>query len=120
MIDLRRIRERLIACAGLLCLIATVVLSSGGVSAVRAEGEAALMSVDPVLEARLDGAAPPAPVPAAPPTPPTVAPGEEPRAGLPGVEVAPGVIVLNTRGYNYGPPVGEIDRAAMGREQPRR
>ena len=33
------------------------------------------------------------------------------------MEVRPGVIVLNTRGYNYGPPVAELDAAALRAER---
>ena len=79
---------------GLLCVVATLVLTSG-VNAVRAEdADEALMSVDPALaEAReANRAEPPAP---------TAAPEE------------PEVIILNTRGFNYGPPPGEIDPSAI-------
>ena len=54
---------------------------------------------------------------------PTVAPVVEPaatdealRPGSAGTEVEPGVIVLNTRGYNYGPSPSELDPAALGQE----
>ncbi len=79
---------------GLLCVVATLVLTSG-VNAVRAEdGEEALMSVDPALVEARDARR-------AQPSAPAAVP-EEPQ-----------VIFLNTRGYNYGPPPGEIDPAAI-------
>ncbi len=97
---------------GLACVIATLLLS-GGVSAVRADSsEEALMSVDPVLVAAAEADAQAAIVPTR-----AIAPGD-PRAGVPAAEVALGVIHFNTRGYNYGPPVGEIDAAAI-RVEPR-
>ena len=79
---------------GLLCVVATLVLTSG-VNTVRAEDAAeALMSVDPalVLAREANRAEPPAP---------TAVPAE------------PEVIILNTRGFNYGPPPGEIDPSAI-------
>jgi len=79
---------------GLLCVVATLVLTSG-VNAVRTEdADVALMSVDPALvEARgANRAEPPAPTTA---------------------RAEPEVIILNTRGFNYGPPPGEIDPSAI-------
>jgi hypothetical protein len=97
---------------GFACVIATLLLS-GGVSAVRADSpDGALMSVDPALVAAIEAKAQSEIIP-------TVAMAPvDPRAGVPAAEVAPGVIQLNTRGYNYGPPVGEIDAAAI-RMEPR-
>jgi hypothetical protein len=94
---------------GFACVIATLLLS-GGVSTVRADSpEGALMSIDPVLvAARAD---PPAALVPTPVTPP----GDQ-RAGVPAAEIAPGVIRFNTRGYNYGPPTGEISAAAIQHE----
>jgi len=83
---------------GAVCVALTLLLS-GGVSLARAESpEEPLMSVDPALvtPAAEREATAPAPVPAA---------------------VAQGVIQLNTRGYNYGPPIGAIDPAAMALER---
>ena len=54
------------------------------------------------------------------PAPPVAAPAEgveeNRRPGVPAVEVEPGVIVLNTRGFNYGPPPAELDPAALKAE----
>jgi hypothetical protein len=38
------------------------------------------------------------------------------RPGVSGVEVAPGVIVLNTRGFNYGPPPTPLAPEALKQE----
>ncbi|MEM9175929.1 MAG: hypothetical protein AAGC67_11910 [Myxococcota bacterium] len=78
---------------GGLCLVGALALTSF-VHAVRADDvEEALMSVDPTLVSP-----PAAPAPAAPEL-------SQPR-----------VRPLNTRGYNYGPPPGAIDPAAMRQE----
>ena len=100
---------------GLLCLGSTLAILPIGVSAVRAGDAAeALMSIDPLLVSGQPGAAKPTA---------DVMPGmaaatdkDALQPGRPGVEVQPGVIVLNTRGYNYGPPPTAIDPAAMERE----
>lgn len=85
---------------GVVCVALTLLLS-GGVSLARAESqEESLMSVDPALvESVVEREATPEPAP----------------APVPGA-VAQGVIQLNTRGYNYGPPIGEIDPAAIALE----
>ena len=85
-----------------------------GVRTVRAEdGAQALMSVDPALVAKEPANVEGPPVaPVAEPT----APDEAVRPGSAGTEVQPGVIVLNTRGYNYGPSPSELDPAALGQE----
>lgn len=100
--------RRLADVLGFVCLIASLLLMSLGVRTARADGEA-LKSVDPVrVEAeRQKAVAKPAP---APPPPPDAS---AQKPGLPAIEVQPGVIVLNTRGYNYGPPPSAIDPAAM-------
>lgn len=124
--------DRILTTTGVLCVLATFLLMSTGVQAVRAEGgEDAVRSVDPVLEAQLGRApdvsptaprptapnpsAPRAAIPTAQPNPVQAAPE---RPGTPGTEVAPGVIVFNTRGYNYGAPQGEIEAGAMNYEAP--
>jgi hypothetical protein len=113
----QRTTNRWTTAAGLFCLAASLLLSSTGVRAVRAEGaEEALMSIDPKLEARLEPSPPAQPAP--PPRVVTPPPEVEHRPGEPAVETQPGVIVLNTRGYNYGPPAGEIDPAALDHEAP--
>lgn len=79
-----------IGALGLLCVVAALVLTSG-VNAVRAEdADEVLMSVDPALVEA------PGAILAEPPAP-AAAPAE------------PEVIILNTRGFNYGPPTVEID-----------
>lgn len=120
--------------AGLGCLMATLSLLSPGVDVVRAD-DAALMSVDPALVAAAertsrpnaspdpDRAAPgepsPAPPPAAPASNPFVSVDDAEKASLPGVsgiEIQPGVVVLNTRGYNYGPPPTPLAPEALKQE----
>ena len=115
--------NRIVTSTGILCVIATFSLMSAGVQAVRAEsGDEANMSIDPVLEANLlEDASPPAVPPAAPaPHGATETPdGKAPsRPGVAGHEARPGVIVLNTRGYNYGPGPGSLDPAALAEEAP--
>ena len=106
---------RVLDLVGFACLVLTLVLFSGGVRIAQAENpEETLRSVDPALVAGI-----PAPTPA--PTGVKIEPGAEILPGTPAVEVQPGIIVLNTRGFNYGPPVGEIDIEAMrleGRTRP--
>ena len=92
--DVRRMRP--IDVLGGLCVVATILLTSW-VDVSRAEdADEAMMSVDPAL--------------AAPAVQPAEAPSEAPA------QAPPTIVQLNTRGYNYGPPPGEIDRAAMGYE----
>lgn len=85
---------RMIDILGAFCVAATLLLTSG-VEIVRAEApEETLMSVDPALvaEAEVAPEAAPAPAPAA---------------------EAPRIVHLNTRGFNYGPPPGEVDPSAL-------
>ena len=97
--------NRIASLVGLLCLGTTLVLLPAGIRAARAdEGVELPMSVDPLLVAAEEVAAT-QPAAAGP-----VVPGEG------GDEIRPGVIVLNTRGYNYGPRPAAIDPAAMQRE----
>lgn len=117
---------------GLACLMATISLLSPGVDVVRAD-DAALMSVDPALVAAAERAARPeagadpaqakpgeAPAaPAAPATNPFVSvedTDKASRAGVSGIEIQPGVVVLNTRGYNYGPPPTPLTPEALAQE----
>jgi hypothetical protein len=108
MIERTRPMDRITTTMGLLCVLATLLLISPGVRTVRAEGGQETPSiVDPVLEAKHE-------VPAAAPAPAdqSVTPGE-PRAERP-----PGVRVLNTRGYNYGPPPGGVDPRSLALDAP--
>jgi len=109
------VRNRIATFGGLVCLGVTLALLPAGVNVVRAEdGAEALMSVDPLLAQQpAPSVAPPAPV-----IPATAAAQLQP--GQPADTVSPGVVVLNNRGYNYGPPPAEIDPSAMDREDQNR
>ncbi|MBJ22895.1 MAG: hypothetical protein CL933_26090 [Deltaproteobacteria bacterium] len=112
MIERRLLMNRMRTLTGVLCVFGCLLLLSPGVRTVRAEdGEETLMSIDPVLEAkraRPPAAQPPAAVARVPEE------GVEPdRPGAPANEVRPGVIVLNTRGYNYGSPHARREPGAM-------
>ena len=91
--------------AGTACVIAVLALLSPGVRVVRAEDEAP---------------ATPVPAPSAHPTAyPTVKADDVENArrpGVPAIEIAPGVLVLNTRGYNYGPPPTPLAPEAIKQE----
>lgn len=132
-------RARWTTSIGMLCLTLTLLSLSLGVRAVQAGEEASPVRapIDPV---RVES---PDPAPASPGSPveppaeraeagagtvaaaPTQAEGRVVPAsdvegarqpGVAGIEVAPGVIVLNTRGFNYGPPPTELDPAALRAE----
>ena len=108
--------NRIATSAGLACVLASFVLMSTGVQVVRADNaDPANMSVDPALEANLTP-----PVAALEKVAPFVQAGDQEnvdRPGVSGVETQPGVITLNTRGYNYGPRTGgSLDPAAMAQE----
>ena len=126
---------RLGSIAGWTAVLAALALFSPGVSTVRA-GDDPLMSSDPGLLAapaqKNSGVAPakaatdPGPAPAntaeAPQTPPSqpfvrVDDVENARRpGVSGIEIQPGVVVLNTRGYNYGPPPTPLPPEALEQE----
>lgn len=113
MIERRRLISQMTTAAGVLCVVATVVLTSAGVRTVRAEGgPGTLMSVDPELEAKVE--APPS-APALPAPTPAPAPASPATPGAPSDS---GIIVLNTQGYNYGPPPGQLEREALRHETP--
>lgn len=95
-----RPRNRFIQCLGFASLVVTLLSSSPGVVAVRAEEapadpKPAMQPLDPaeVVPARRNGEIEPAP------RDPAAAP-PEPKRGEPEDDRP---IVLNTRGYNYGP-----------------
>lgn len=112
MIERWRLRDRIATTLGALSLLATLLLISPGVRAVRAEGgELRVNGVDPALEV-----AAPAPVP--PAAPKSVAPSPSPSPDAAVADLPPDVRVLNTRGYNYGPPPGGVDPRSMPREAP--
>jgi hypothetical protein len=100
--------------AGLICLAMTLLLLPAGVRIVRADDEAeGRASVTPTPTASED----------ATPQKPVVAPvieideaKEALRRGSAGTEGEPGVIVLNTRGFNYGPPPARPGPATDDRE----
>ena len=108
--------------AGLLALAMTLMLMPAGVRIVRAEdADGSLMSVDPALVANATkGESDPDVVekssPAAPILPLAKDPDAVERPGIAGREIQPGIVVLNTRGYNYGPPPAPLDPAAIGVE----
>ena len=103
---------------GLACLLGSLLLMSTGVQTVKADDEA-LMSVDPErIEAERQKAAAKNRINAVEGTLPNAPTGADAlKAGVPAIEVQPGVVVLNTRGFNYGPPPAAIDPAAMGVEK---
>lgn len=109
--------RRIVDAIGIACVVATLALVSWvRVAAADPSPDAALMTVDPVLTSPAPAAPAPARIegPSLPPAKvPVVADEDREKVGLPAVEVRPGVIVLNTRGYNYGPPVAELDAAAL-------
>jgi hypothetical protein len=118
MIERRRLRDRIATTLGALSLLATLLLISPGVRAVRAEGEELPVNgVDPAFEAQLEVAAP-APVPSAAPKPVAPSASPSPSHDGTGTGLPPDVRVLNTRGYNYGPPPGGVDPRSMPAEAP--
>lgn len=110
----KTLSNRMISLAGVLCLGMSFALLPAGVNAVRAEdGTEKLMSVDPLLVNTGPDVQIPSPAEAAPDS---AAGTDGTRPGVSAEEMPIGAIVLNTRGYNYGPPPAEIDPAAMQRE----
>jgi hypothetical protein len=107
--------HRFATSTGLICLAASFILMSAGVQAVSAEaGDETNMSMDPTLEAALERA-----VKAPPKVAPIVSIDDKEalaRPGIGGVETQPGVIVFNTRGYNYGRRPGDLNPAALNLE----
>ena len=103
---------------GLLCLASALVMLPVGVSVVRAGDEAEpLMSVDPSLVVHeTDGIGLTLTQPVVEPAVAAANAVESVQPGRNAEEVQPGVIVLNTRGYNYGPAPAAIDPAAMEQE----
>ncbi len=116
--------NRMTTAVGCVCLAIALLLLPAGVRIVRADQGEAVMSVDPELvaeaarvakERREERPAHAAPV-VAPILPADVGEAVAERPGIAGREIRPGVIVLNTRGYNYGPPPAQLDPAALGHE----
>lgn len=127
--------KRLGNIAGWTAVLAALALFSPGVRTVRAGGDPP-MSVDPGLAAAqaqknaevapAQVVADPAPIPAStadasqkPPTQPFVRVEDVENArrpGVSGIETQPGVVVLNTRGYNYGPPPTPLAPEALEQE----
>lgn len=109
--------NRLWNVAGLICLATTLILLPAGVRIVRADDEAAgPASATPTLP-------PPSASEQGTPQKPVVAPvveideaKETLRRGSAGAEGESGVIVLNTRGFNYGPPPARQAPATEDRE----
>jgi hypothetical protein len=134
--DRSKLRARITRFAGRACVLATLALLSPGVHVARAGdarpapatvAPAARPAVQP-LQSAVATPALPAPAAVAPARPPSGAPSSPfvhvddvenaRRPGVSGVEVAPGVVVLNTRGFNYGPPPTPIAPEAMRQEDP--
>jgi hypothetical protein len=90
MVERQRILEWAKTCLGLSCLVATLLLTSPGVTIVRAD-ETAKPSKQAVKPAVIVPTSEKGPIQTAP------------RAEGPAAEAQRGPIVLNTRGYNYGP-----------------
>lgn len=139
--------ERVGNIVGWAAVLAAFALFSPGVSLVRADDDAP-MSVDPGLAAvqtppQKSAAVAPAPAqkvadpaPSSPTATPTAtdpsksAPSQPfvqvddlenaRRPGVSGIEIQPGVVVLNTRGYNYGPPPTPLEPEALDQEDAQR
>ena len=90
MVERERILERVRNALGLSCLAATLLLTSPGVTIVRAD-ETAKPSKVGAETAVMQPAKQQAPT------------KRVPRAGDPAPQAQQDAIVLNTRGYNYGP-----------------
>jgi hypothetical protein len=104
--------ERLGRLTGAFVVLAALALLSPGVRIARA-GEA----VAPVAAPATPSATAPA---AATPVLPTVKVDDvenAKRPGVPAIEVQPGVVVLNTRGFNYGPPPTPLAPEALDQEK---
>jgi len=91
MVDRQPLLERVKTALGLSCLAATLLLMSPGVTIVRADEAAqpSKQSTEPAVE-----------VPA---RDKMVPPPKAPRVDDPAAQAQDRPIVLNTRGYNYGP-----------------
>ena len=96
---------------GFSCLTATLLLMPMGVRIVRAEdGVPVRMSVEPEptsIEPILS---------ASPTVLPVIKLGDGPdalRPGIAGIEIEPGIILLNTNGYNYPSAAAGLDPAAL-------
>ena len=97
MSETRASLQHLRTCLGFCCLVAILLLWSPGVQTVRAGDDPSPASPSPELEPQKEK--PLAVVPARIDEEIEMAP----RAPDPRAEAASGVVVLNTRGYNYGP-----------------
>lgn len=141
-----RSRHRFVDIAGTACVIAALALLSPGVRTVRADDEPLMsidpaIAAAAAQTAEQAEASPAAPAPAAPPglatsKPPAAVAGSPAsptvpatfptvhvddvanasRPGVSGIEIQPGVIVLNTRGFNYGPPPTPLTPEALKQE----
>ncbi len=141
-----RSRHRFVDIAGTACVIAALALLSPGVRTVRADDEPLMSIDPALAAAAARAAEQAEAIPAAPtraatpraamPTPPAAvagspasptAPATFPtvhvddvanasRPGVSGIEIQPGVVVLNTRGFNYGPPPTPLTPEALKQE----
>lgn len=123
--------------AGWAAVLAALALFSPGVRVVRADDTAPMSVPGHAAAQPQKGATAPAPaVAVADPAPvspsPNAADSAKPapsqpfvrvedvenarRPGVSGIEIQPGVVVLNTRGYNYGPPPTPLEPEALEQE----
>jgi hypothetical protein len=108
--------SRILSSAGLVCLAMSLLLMPAGVRIVRAHDEVKEpISADPSPQTgrahEFGGGPPTAAVVGAD------AAEQAPRRGSVGTtEGQTGVVVLNTRGYNYGPPSAKPEPASIGQE----
>lgn len=131
-IDSSRFVRRLLHGLGLLCVVGCLLLLSPGVRIVRAGetetrvGAPAIRPSpgDPLVRAEdRPASSETAPLPPAPAETPPASPfvraddvENARRPGVSGIETSPGVVVLNTRGYNYGPPPTPLEPEALRQE----
>ncbi|MBK7949510.1 MAG: hypothetical protein IPK00_12400 [Deltaproteobacteria bacterium] len=120
--------QRVASIAGALCVVASLSLSSPGVRIARAEDRSAPATANATAPSPAPASGPAASPVAPPASPPSAAPKASPfvkaedveearRPGVSGIETAPGVVVLNTRGYNYGPPPTPLAPEALEQEK---
>lgn len=117
--------SRAASAGGLFCVAATFLLAAPGVRIARAEDRPARPAASPTAAPSsaptLSAAPPPAPAPSEAPKASPFVKAEDVeqarRPGVSGIETAPGIVVLNTRGYNYGPPPTPLAPEALEHEK---
>jgi len=113
-----KLGSRIAGITGRACVLAALALLSPGIHVAHA-GDAGPAAA-PTASATAPAVPPASPAADAPAWPFVHVDDVENarRPGVSGVEVAPGVVVLNTRGFNYGPPPTPIAPEAMRQEGP--